>query len=134
MDGEARQFLAVLEHLLQGMGRRDFSIRLWDGSRLPPSEGATSRFELCLTGPEGARSLLSGGDLKSLGEAYIAGELRVDGDIEAAFDLAYHVARLEVSMLEKFRVAAQFRAMAGTRASTLNTLASKLTGPSSLSD
>ena len=76
----------LLETLLADYPRRDFQIRLWDGTTWGIEK--QPRFAVVLKHPEALRAMvLSLSELK-LGEAYIYDDFNIEGDIEAAFDLA----------------------------------------------
>lgn len=75
-----------LNALLGDYPRRDFQVRLWDGTIW----GAETqpRFTLVLRHPGALRALFFSPNELTLGEAYIYNNLDLEGDIEAAFDLA----------------------------------------------
>src|SRR5208337_5369133 len=76
----------LLETLLADCPRRDFQIRLGDGTTWGMEK--QPRFTLILKHPEALRAMfLSPSELK-LGEAYIYDDFNIEGDIEAAFELA----------------------------------------------
>jgi cyclopropane-fatty-acyl-phospholipid synthase len=76
----------LLETLLADYPRRDFQIRLWDGTTWGMEK--QPRFTLILKHPGALRAMfLSPNELK-LGEAYIFDDFNIEGNIEAAFDLA----------------------------------------------
>jgi cyclopropane-fatty-acyl-phospholipid synthase len=79
---------AILRLLLNGYHPRNFSISFWDGSQWP-AENGSPRFTLRVRNPNALRRLLKSrsNDL-SLSEAYIFGDLDVDGDLEAAMPVA----------------------------------------------
>ncbi len=79
----------LLETLLADYPTRDFQLRLWDGTTWGMEK--QPRFTLVLKHPEALRAMfLSPSELK-LGEAYIYDDFNIEGDIEAAFDLAHHL-------------------------------------------
>lgn len=75
----------ALDELLADYGDQGFQVRIWDGTTWGSVE--KPRFVLVLNSPEGLRRLLSSPTEVSLGEAFVAGELDVEGDLEAAFEL-----------------------------------------------
>lgn len=89
-DDSATKALAVLRSLLGDYHPRDFAIRFWNGSEWPAETGA--RFTLILNHPHALLRLSqnSATDL-ALCEAYIYGELDLEGDMEAAMPLAGHL-------------------------------------------
>jgi cyclopropane-fatty-acyl-phospholipid synthase len=85
------QAQAIFQILLADYHPRDFAISFWDGSQCP-SENGTPRFTLMVRHPDALRRMLktSSNDL-SLSEAFISGDLDVEGDIEAAMPVANHL-------------------------------------------
>jgi cyclopropane-fatty-acyl-phospholipid synthase len=86
-ESSAGKALAIFHSLLKEYHPRDFSIRLWDGSEWQ-SETDAPRFTLILKSPRAFQRLLS--DSKSdlaLSEAYIHGDIDLEGDVEAAMPL-----------------------------------------------
>lgn len=81
----------VVENLLAGYPKRDFQVRLWDGSTWGSNQ--QSRFTLVLKKPEALREVFLGASELSLAEAYIFDDFDIEGDIEAAFDLADYLLR-----------------------------------------
>jgi cyclopropane-fatty-acyl-phospholipid synthase len=77
--------LSVFDELLGDYPEHEFQVRLWDGTTW--GHTATPRFTLVLKRPEAMRKLFLSPNEFSLGEAFIAGEFDVEGDIEAAFGL-----------------------------------------------
>jgi cyclopropane-fatty-acyl-phospholipid synthase len=73
-----------LRELRSALPERPFAVRLWDGSTLPPSNGAGPTFDV--RSPDAfAHALLHPGQL-GLGRAYVSGALDVD-DLDAALEL-----------------------------------------------
>ena len=66
-------------------GPRDFAIRFWDGSTLPPDADASPRFTLVLQHPGALRSMLMPFDNLAFGNAYIFNDFDVEGDMHAFF-------------------------------------------------
>lgn len=83
------QTLAILDDLFAGY-RRDFVVRLWDGTTRGPDEGEETRFTLALNHEGALRTILaSPARLQlSFAEAYLHGDLDIEGDLEAVFPLA----------------------------------------------
>lgn len=99
----APKCLALLRELLETLHPRDFALRLWDGSALEPGPGRPARFTLAIRNPSALRALVLSPDELSLGEAYIRGDLDVEGEIGAIFRLADHLARHRPGMGERLR-------------------------------
>jgi cyclopropane-fatty-acyl-phospholipid synthase len=86
----ATKGLAVLKSLLGDYHPRDFTIRFWNDDEWPAETG--SRFTLVFNHPQALRRMLrSGASDLGLSEAYIYGELDLEGDLEAAMPLASHL-------------------------------------------
>ena len=76
------------------------AIRLWDGRFA--SGTADAPCQLVFRQPGALRELvLSGGDLLRLGEAYLAGAIDVEGDMEQVFSLADHLQAHEPDLRQK---------------------------------
>jgi cyclopropane-fatty-acyl-phospholipid synthase len=91
VDGAATKAMEIFRLLLQDYHPRDFAISFWDGSRWPAENGA-ARFTLMVRHPDALRRMLrpNANDL-SLSEAYINGDLEVEGDLEAAMPVANYL-------------------------------------------
>jgi cyclopropane-fatty-acyl-phospholipid synthase len=81
-----RLSLELLDNLLADYPRRNFQVRLWDGSSWGTSQ--QPRFTLVLKHPRALREMFLSPNELTLGESYIFDDLDIEGDIEAAFDLA----------------------------------------------
>jgi cyclopropane-fatty-acyl-phospholipid synthase len=83
--------LAVLTELLGDYRPRDFSVRLWDGSRWESEPGQPERFTLVLRHPGALRRMFLRASELALAEAYIFGDYEIEGSLEAVFGLADHL-------------------------------------------
>ncbi len=83
----ARRARELLAELLRPLGERPWSLELWDGTVVP---GSIPRPELRirLRHPAALRVLLVGRDAVSLAEAYLAGLIDLEGNLDLAFDIA----------------------------------------------
>jgi cyclopropane-fatty-acyl-phospholipid synthase len=83
----SRQIATVLlkEFYKSGESQR-FSVRLWDGTLIESS--GKSDFTLVIQRPDALRSLLETPNELTLGEAFIRGDLDVEGDFDAALAFA----------------------------------------------
>jgi cyclopropane-fatty-acyl-phospholipid synthase len=61
---------------------RDFAVRFWDGSLMEPDAGQPARFTLVLNHPGALRRMFWIFNKASVGEAYIYGDIDIEGDIE----------------------------------------------------
>jgi cyclopropane-fatty-acyl-phospholipid synthase len=88
-DLPARVCTEFLDALFKGYPKRDFQVRLWDGT----TWGAQTqpRFTLVLKHPGALRAIFLSPSELSVGEAYIYDDFDIEGDIEAAFELAEYV-------------------------------------------
>jgi cyclopropane-fatty-acyl-phospholipid synthase len=86
MPDPAARTLALLCDLLGPT--RQFSVRLWDGQELEPSAGAESRFTLVLTHEGALRALLWPPTQLNMAEAYVRGDIEIEGDLYRVFTLA----------------------------------------------
>jgi cyclopropane-fatty-acyl-phospholipid synthase len=85
----------MLESLLADYPKRNFQVRLWDG--FVWGLDARPRFTLILKNPRALRAMCLSANELSLGESYVRGDFEIEGDLEAAFDLADHLLRHEPS-------------------------------------
>lgn len=95
---------SILEQLLAAYPRRDFQIRLWDGTTWGTQE--QPQFTLVLKRPEVLRAIFSDPSELTLGEAYVYDDFDIEGDIEAAFDLADHLLSRQSSVREHLQMLA----------------------------
>ena len=87
-DSAVTKAQAIFRLLLNGYHPRNFSISFWDGSQWP-AENGSPRFTLKVGNPNALRRLLKPrSNNLSVSEAYIFGDLDVDGDLEAAMPVA----------------------------------------------
>ena len=90
-DGAAKEALAILKVLLHDYRPRDFAICFWDGSQWPAETGSP-RFRLIFRHPDALRCMLA---KTTTGlpacEAYICDNLDIEGSLEAAVPVAYHL-------------------------------------------
>jgi cyclopropane-fatty-acyl-phospholipid synthase len=94
-----------LRLLLQDYHPLDFTVCLWDGSQWP-AEVNSPRFKLVLKHPDVLPWILRNTktDL-AISEAYLRGQLDVEGDFEAAMPLAYHLMSRRWPTSTRFRIA-----------------------------
>jgi cyclopropane-fatty-acyl-phospholipid synthase len=82
-DGVLSRTISILDRLFPPP--RQFAVRLWDGTELPGSDG--SGVCLVFNHPGALRRMLTPPIELSLGEAFIYGDIDIDGDIFAATSL-----------------------------------------------
>jgi cyclopropane-fatty-acyl-phospholipid synthase len=85
-----------LDALLNDYPRPDFQVRLWDGNVWGAAK--QPRFTLVLKHAGALRAMFSSPSELTLGEAYIHDDFDIEGDIEAAFDLADHLLGQKASL------------------------------------
>lgn len=83
---------------------RHFAVRLWDGTTLPPVNGAAD-WTLVLNTPDMLRLALLHPDELALGEAFLRGDWDVDGDLERVFALAEAIGQYRPHLRDLPRVA-----------------------------
>lgn len=96
---------AVLGTIFQNYDGPAFAIRLWDGWRWSSSANGKPSCTMTLESPQALRSLIADPSELTLGEAFIYGDLDVEGDIFSAFSIAEHLfnrpRRLRQQIVEK---------------------------------
>ena len=106
--GVASEAAELVQAALRGYHPRDFVVDLWDGSRLEAE--AEPRFTLRLLRPAALGSLRSLDSDLAIAEAYIYGDIDIDGDIEAVCAVVRHLLDgLRLSPLERLRWLARLR-------------------------
>ena len=86
--------LSLLQDLLGSSPRRDFAVRLWDGTTWRPQpagnagEAPPPRFTIVLQHAGSLRKMFLPPNELTLGEAYIYNDFDIEGDIEGVFSLA----------------------------------------------
>ena len=83
---------SILEELFGPVTGRAFRVRFWTGDLDGPSDLARPPFTLVLSGPSALRRMLIPPGELSMIEAYLSGDIDIEGDLEAATDLADAVA------------------------------------------
>jgi len=79
----------ALQELLSVYPQCNFQVRLWDGFVWGTT--VNPRFALILNNPHALVVMSLCPNELSLGESYVRGDFEIEGDIEAAFDLADHL-------------------------------------------
>jgi len=102
-DATASKCLLLLEEALSEVHPRNFAVRLWDGSFLPPGPGQLSRFTLVIRNPSSMRTLFLSPSELTLGEAFMHREIDIEGEIGCAFGLADHLVRRRPGVGKRFR-------------------------------
>lgn len=79
----------ILDSLIMGHSLKNMNVRLWDNSMWPDSHSRPAT--LVLNRPSALREMLLSESEAGLGEAYLNMAFDIEGDIEAAFELADHI-------------------------------------------
>ena len=92
-DSRVRATLSLLEQVFGSYGERDFAIRLWEGSQLPSQNGQPARFTLVLKQADSLYRMLTPPSKRAVAEAYVRGDIDIEGDPMAALDVIREVSR-----------------------------------------
>ena len=95
----------VLKDLFAGVDIRNFRVRLWDGTVWAPEAATEPAFTLGIETPSALRSLLSAGSEAALVEAYLSGDLSIEGDIYAVPPLGRAILRQRIGLGRRARIA-----------------------------
>ncbi len=110
-DRNVSRCLSLLEELIGSFHPRDFAVRLWDGSLLPPAPGREARLTLVINTPGALRALFLSPTELSLGEAFVYGGFDIEGDIGSAFSLAEFLVGQRGGVGQRLRMAPQILAL-----------------------
>ena len=80
--------VAFLDALFRDVRPREFAVRLWDGTTIPADRGTEAQFTLVLRSPGTLRRMFLRPSELSLGEAYVHGDLEIEGSLDAVHPLA----------------------------------------------
>ena len=112
--GEREKTLAILDELFRGYAPRDFAVRLWDGTESGPDSGQPARFTLVVASPGALRAAFSASEPLevALGRAYLAGDLDLEGDLEAIFPVVEYVSeQRKLTRRDRLRLARRVRSL-----------------------
>ena len=87
----ARQRTKMLEEVFTGYGGIPFGVRLWDGWTWNSSPKHASKCTLVFHSPRSLRGLIARPSEITVGESFLTGDMDVEGDIFAAFEVAEYV-------------------------------------------
>ncbi len=105
--------IECLEELMHDYPRRNFQVRLWDGSTWGSDQ--QPRFTLVLKHAGALRAMFFSPSELTLSEAYIFDDFDVEGDIEAAFDLTNYLLGRKLNLPSGLRLADLLRKLPPTR-------------------
>lgn len=127
-DRIAEKGLTFFEELLQDFHPRTFAVRMWDGSQLDAEPGQPARCTLVINHPGAMRPMFLPANQAALGEAYIYGDIDIEGDVEALFPLVPYLLNLKMSRMRQFRLGALLLGMPATRTRRMGRPPVKLDG------
>ncbi len=97
----------ALERIFEGASRKDFAVRVGDLLEWQPPGAAPPRVTFVIAGPHLMRRLFLRPRQMRLGEAYIRGELDVEGSLLDAFDLVDDILARPRTLTEQVSLAAR---------------------------
>jgi cyclopropane-fatty-acyl-phospholipid synthase len=97
--------LEILREILGGIEPRNFAVRLWDGTVWRPEGSDAPVFTLVIERPSSLRRLLRPGSEAALAEAYLAGDLSIEGDIFAVPAFGRAILEQDRSLTDRARLA-----------------------------
>lgn len=109
LDKKTKKASDTASRFIKGLANaiepRNFTIRLWDGTALGPTHGEISHLTIHFHDPFAIRQMFWSPDSLSLGEAYIAGSLDVEGPMQALFPIADSLVQYQSGLLQKIHYA-----------------------------
>ena len=105
-DRVAEKALTFFEELLRDFHPRNFAVRLWEGSKLDAEPGQPTRCTLVINRAGALRRLFQPSNQSALGEAYIYGDVDIEGDVETLFPLVPYLLNLKIGAARQLRLAA----------------------------
>lgn len=96
---------ALFSELFRGYTGPVFALRLWDGWRWCSSGSELPVCTIVLNNPKSLASILAAPSEVSLGEAFIHGDLDVEGDLFSVFPIAEHLFDRPCSLTQKVAAA-----------------------------
>ena len=100
-DAAVRRSLEIFQWLAREYPSPDFSVRFWDGSVWTPDPVGSPLFTIVLHHPSALRQMFLHHSQVQLGEAYLAGDFSVEGDLESSFRLADHLTARRLSLADR---------------------------------
>ena len=90
-DAAVHASLRIFQRLTRGYPTPDFSLRFWDDSVWTPDSAVAPRFTVVLHHPGALRRMFLHHSQVELGEAFLARDFAIEGDLESSFRLADHL-------------------------------------------
>lgn len=103
--------LAFFEGLAAESKRWEFSVKFWDGTELQLAP--VSRFTMVLRHPRVVRNLFDSPNELTLGEAFVRGDLDVEGDLGEALQFAEMLMSYKPTLMQKAQLGMLTAAMPG---------------------
>lgn len=91
LESMQQESATVTEQLFQGYAGSNFAVRLWDHSGWHFSEHESPACTIVFKTPAALRSMIMNPSEITLGEAFIHGDLDVEGDLFSVFDVVEYV-------------------------------------------
>jgi cyclopropane-fatty-acyl-phospholipid synthase len=118
--------MELVREVLSAYHPRDFVIELWDGARWEAE--ADPRFQVIVHRPEAFAAFLDLDTDLALGEAYVFGDVDVEGDLEALFEVGRRlVDQVDLSLVERTRALIRIERVAASPRLT-RTVAARMRG------
>lgn len=104
---------ALLDELFEPLEGLDFAVRLWDGTTWAPADAGEPAFTLVVETPSAMRRLLGADSEAALAEAYLGGDLSIEGDIFAVPAVGREILKLRPGLVKRARLALRLRQLPG---------------------
>jgi cyclopropane-fatty-acyl-phospholipid synthase len=104
--------ISTLEEIFAGCSLERVGFRLWSGVKWPDEQPRTAT--VVLRGPSSLAQMFLPGTEVGLAEAYLHNDFDVEGDIEAAFDIADFLLTRREDLKSKLKLAGALLAQAGS--------------------
>jgi cyclopropane-fatty-acyl-phospholipid synthase len=118
VDKRIKRSLGLIQMLFGENQSRNFAIKFWDGSIWEPSPGEPPAFTIVLCHPGALRKMLLPPNDLSMGEAYIYGDIDIEGDFEAVFSVGYGIIQRKWSLLAYARLVSHVLALPSSKSSS----------------
>jgi cyclopropane-fatty-acyl-phospholipid synthase len=91
VDSDQAQRAAILRSVFQEHRGTAFAIRLWNGWQWSSSANETAACAIVIANPDALSTLIARPNEVTLGEAFVRGDLDVEGDLFSVFEVAEHL-------------------------------------------
>jgi len=116
MPGVAEAVRPVVERIdRRAPGARDFGLRFWDGSEVPPPPTADDELTLVVRDPVALAYALRQPNELGFGRAWVTGALDVDGDLERGLALRDRFGGLRLSAADRLAALRAVARLGGVR-------------------